>query len=80
MLIREEIERECCHPDKDLKPYQAKDPNLKGTRFCVHCGQIWKGRHETSPCGDKEYALDRIRVTDWDWASNSYPCPGHGCI
>ena len=46
MKITETIERECCHPQHDLRDYKGVNVdkntirNLKG-KFCVYCGQVW---------------------------------------
>lgn len=45
MRITEEITRECCDPEKDLKPYTGVtlfgDTPICPDKFCVHCGQLW---------------------------------------
>ena len=51
MKIKETIERECCDPDKDLRPVgegvstiaeQSRNFDYRlEVFFCIHCGQWW---------------------------------------
>lgn len=41
--IKRYVDRECCVP-LDLKPYSGKInayEEIKNSKFCIHCGQIW---------------------------------------
>lgn len=62
MKITEQVERECCHPSKDLAVYKGKPigdlPNTT-VRFCVHCGQLW--RWYRAP-GEMDGGLDKITI------------------
>jgi len=42
MKIKETIERDCCHPSKDLKPLLGPNkPNGQSWLFCTYCGRHW---------------------------------------
>ncbi len=61
MKITETIERECCHPQHDLKLYQGIA--IKGERnpkFCVHCGQIWIW---TRRAGEMDGGYEKVTIS-----------------
>ena len=49
MNIKETLERECCHPNKDLLLYRGVNSNK--LQFCKHCGQLWRWDRENDPAG-----------------------------
>ena len=74
MLIK--VERECCDPVEDLKPYKGNIPNAttwistkdrnvvsflhKTLQFCPHCGQIWG--YSTGPWNGVESPTIRVKI------------------
>jgi hypothetical protein len=45
MKITETIERDCCHPNKDLIPIKFRKvvyPSGPQDRYCIHCGRRWE--------------------------------------
>lgn len=58
--IRETIERDCCHPSKDLKPVIGCKVAPQGVAvlvFCIHCGHRHEYHRFTDPAGG----------TDWEY-------------
>jgi len=47
MLIKETIERECCHFHKDLKRVTVE--HFENCCFCIHCGQWWLDPESKDP-------------------------------
>lgn len=62
MKIKEVVERECCHPLHDLKPYRGRYKyGFKSIRFCDKCGQLhyWVRR-----AGERDGGIEAISDTD----------------
>lgn len=60
--IKETIERDCCHPTKDLKHLDAPS-RPKGRRYfyCIHCGRQWKDLGmESTPGSDVPSGLQAL--------------------
>ena len=65
MIIKETIERECCHT-QDLKIYKGtlKDHSNRSVyKFCIHCGQLWmQDRQLYGGAGGTELVLVKVDV------------------
>jgi hypothetical protein len=64
MKITEQVTRECCHYQKDLKVYTGQRHTSlgKGTiHFCTHCGQVW---HYIRKPGEMDAGLERLVIAD----------------
>jgi hypothetical protein len=60
--ITETVDRECCHPTRDLKLYQGlrfKDAGNRKYHFCVHCGQFWTWNRAA---GEMDGGLEKVMV------------------
>lgn len=68
MKIKETIERNCCHPQKDLKQYKGeitqgdRKRELEKYKFCVYCGQLWENVRESDGIGNMENILIKIAI------------------
>lgn len=61
VMVTETIERECCDENKDLVPYKGKPINgIMPSRFCKHCGQLFKIVHYTDEAGSKDYRYKKL--------------------
>ena len=61
VMVTETIERECCDENKDLVPYKGKPINeIMPSRFCKHCGQLFKVVHYTDEAGSKDYRYEKL--------------------
>lgn len=57
MKIKDTIERDCCHPIYDLKPYRGLGDVGRARKFCVHCGQQWEWDRKP---GEMDGGLEQI--------------------
>lgn len=60
--IKETIERDCCHPTHDLKPYKGRYLyGFKKLLFCDKCGQLhfWVRR-----AGEMDGGYEMVSDTD----------------
>ncbi len=60
--ITETIERECCHPTKDLKKYSGVHMyGFKKLWFCQHCGQL---HHHIRRAGEMDAGFEPVSNED----------------
>lgn len=63
MKVKETIERECCNPRKDLKPYKGAtnaDSRCSNPQFCIHCGQLWVDDRVMDAAGSMDTVLKKV--------------------
>ena len=64
MKIKETIERECCHPSRDLMAFAEHCAEAGKYRWCKHCGRWWTTERRMDAAGGMDSELVKM---PWPW-------------